>query len=47
MEQVDVNRVTEAFMLVNWIFKSDNYEYTIAQKFKAIVYYLEDKDGKR
>ena len=27
MEQVDVNRITKAFMLVNRIFKSDNYEH--------------------
>lgn len=36
MKQVDVDRVTEAFMLVNWIFKSDDYEFNIVEKFKAI-----------
>ena len=36
MRQVDADRVTEAFMLVNWIFKSVDYVLTIAEKFKAI-----------
>lgn len=36
MGQVDADKVTEAFVLVNWTFKPDNYEYTIAQKFRAI-----------
>lgn len=36
MKQVDVDQVTEAFMLVNWIFKSDDYEFNIVEKFKAI-----------
>ena len=37
MKQVDVDQVTEAFMLVNWIFKSDDYEFNIVEKFKAIT----------
>ena len=36
MGQVDPDRVMEAFMLVNWRFKSDNYDYSIAEKFKLV-----------
>lgn len=36
MEQVNADRVTEAFMLVNYIFMSDYNELTVAEKFLAI-----------
>lgn len=36
MEQVDADRVIEAFMLVDYMFMPECYELTITQKFSAI-----------
>lgn len=36
MEQVDVNRVVDAFLLLDYRFSEDNYENTFFEKYKAI-----------
>jgi hypothetical protein len=41
MEQVDIDRVTDAFILIDYFFSVDNYENTFIEKYKAVADFRE------